>query len=172
MIYFTPERYVRLQAVDAASAEAAEKEWEQAEAQYLAHFQANRHRFPPSVQTLHEQVLLHDAQVLGMWSSEPAGSAANSFTILLQPETPANHVVQLNYQLLAKPQVVPSVLPAEYCSSAMMWLYDEIDVAGDPGTFTHRILFSSGEQLTLRASDVEVIRGSAIYLPSGSHKVA
>jgi hypothetical protein len=172
MIYFTPKRYVRLQSGDTAIAEAAEKEWEQAEANYLAYFQANRHRLPPSVQTLHDQVLLHDALVLGMWSQETEGSAAGTFTILLQPETPTNQVVQLTYQLLAEPQMVEDALQAEYCSSAMVWLYDEFDEEFGPGTFTHRILFSSGEQLTLRARDLHVVRGSAIYLPSGSHKVA
>lgn len=115
---------------------------------------------------------MHDALVLGMWSQETEGSAAGTFTILLQPETPTNQVVQLTYQLLAEPQMVEDALPAEYCSSAMVWLYDELDEEFGPGAFTHRILFSSGEQLTLRARDLHVVRGSAIYLPSGSHKVA
>lgn len=155
MKYFTPERHLRLGALDnEANFLAALQEWEDANTNYLAHVESIRPELPSELLHLSKEVLLHDAHVLSAYQQD------DLFVLTLQPELDDLRLVVLTYRL-AQELDVRTVLPPDSCTSVPLFTYDEMDLdvpaAGGP-TFRHNILLSNGLELTIRAYSVNVAR--------------
>ena len=165
MKFFTPELYVRLQQTDGGAMDAADAEWDAAAANYDRQLAALRDKLPVSALKLLDAPGLHDAEVLWM------GQAGPFFAILLKLDLPPQSTLLLTYRTVCKVDLNHNSFPAEFRSSQMQWLYDEIDVGGEAGSFRHSILFSSGVELKIEASEVQSAVVDTFYSPLAPSKV-
>jgi hypothetical protein len=155
MNYFTPERHLRLGNLDSeAEFLAAHQEWEEVNAEYLAHLESIKPKLPPELLRLYGEVHLHDAHVLSAYQQD------DQFVVTLQPELDARRLVVLTYSVTQEP-LVRTVLPPEHCSTCALYTYDELDLdapEAERPTFRHNILLSNGWELTIRFRSVAVAR--------------
>jgi hypothetical protein len=153
MRYFTPERFVRLQNLDAGSVTAALEDWDRAVRDYS---EAIARAEPCLPAPLRQFVVgsLHDAVLLGSWRQ------SDRLHLLLRPGLPGEPLVLLAYRLVEPPWVNTSALPPNYRTPRTDWLYDEIGIESD-GTFSHSILFSDGREARLRFTEFEYSRPEA-----------
>src|SRR5207244_25735 len=76
----------------------------------------------------------------------------------------------LTYSLVADPVVDTGVFPQEHCSTAMQFMYNEVDCIqdGDQPVYTESILLSNGWEMRLRFRDVQVVQAEPIYPVRGT----
>lgn len=160
MKYFTPDLHIRLQDASPARMDAADEEWERALAKYQRHLASIRAKLPSSAAEFLDQTRLHDAEVLWM------GQALPFFGILLRLDPPSLATVGLSYFVVRDVRFEKPVVPPEFCSSRMQWMYDEIDLGEQDRCFRHSVLFSNGSQLDLEARELHVVTLDTIYAPS------
>lgn len=166
MKFFTPELYVRLQQPRVADMDAADAAWEQAEATYERHLASTRDKLPDSALKLLDAPRLHDAEVLWM------GQAGPFFAILLQLDPPHHSTVLLSYRGDRKPQFENDVVPAEFTTAIMQWMYDELHLGSQADCFRHSILFSNGSHLELEAREIHITTVDTLYAPSMPSKIS
>lgn len=166
MKYFTPELYARLQDADPQRMDAADQRWEDALASYQRHVQSIGPRLPPSAREFLDRARLHDAEVLWM------GQALPFFGVLLRLDSPSTETVGLSYFVVRDVSFQRDVLPREFCSSRMQWMYDEFDLGTEERCFRHAVLFSDGSQLDLEAREVHVVTLDTVYAQFDSARVA
>ncbi len=158
MKYFTPELFSRLQNFDPGAMDAADADWEAAEARYEDRLRELGPAVAPVLKRF-EDVLLHDATV------ESISRRDDQFVIVLHKDVPPRDVVTLTYTLAGEPFIDRNALPPELRSQVMQFQYDEFDVErrGDLTYWTHSILFSNGWELRLPCRDVQVTLAQPIY---------
>jgi hypothetical protein len=170
MKYFTPDLWLRMQSgVGRDTFLKAYEEWEQA---LTAYTEEVSRIIPQDRGHLHLrrfalQESLHDAVVQGCWYA-----TEYRLNLLVQPEAPAERLVLLDYALVGEPVVNHGVLPREFCTPHVRWMYDEfalLDAAaqGDEPVFTHNILFGNGCELIVCFRKLEVSRHHALPLGQG-----
>ena len=165
MKFFTPELYVRLQQTDGVAMDAAADEWDVATANYECHLAALQDKLPASALKLLDAPGLHDAEVLWM------GQAGPFFAILIKLDVPPRSTLLLTYRTMRKVDFDHNAFPAEFRSSQMQWMYDEIDLGSETGSFRHSILFSNGGRLKIEASEVQSAIVDTFYSPLAPSKV-
>lgn len=159
MNYFTPERLVRLQDHSDEKQFLAElDDWEQALKGYRRQLEEIQQRLraiqPQFPKHLHkffrflDTISLHDARILVMsWGGE------RHFRIALHTEFQPERLVVLTYSLREPPQIQANVLPEQFRSEPISWLYDEVTLddrtrKGKP-VLRHSILLSDGREVGL-----------------------
>jgi hypothetical protein len=163
MQYFTPQRWIRLQDTsDEQAWSAAFEDWETMVRAYTEGKNRVLDQAPDALREFFEGESLHDGTVLAY---DLVGNDAHvhrgddsRLTLLVRPDTPADHLVQLVYTLVSPPIVTENVFPSEWCENYPGWMYDEIGVenhlsATGPSAdsvFTHNILLRNGMELFLR----------------------
>jgi hypothetical protein len=168
MKYFTPELWLQTQSgVAPETFLAAYEAWERNIDVYEEQLRRIIPAIPASrsygsLRRFAEQESLQDAIVLGAWFT-----SQDRLNFLLQPETPTERLLQLDYTLAAEAAVIPDVLPAQYRTSAIRWMYDELDVQAETAgtaepTFTHNILLSNGCEVILRFVRFRMARCQAL----------
>jgi hypothetical protein len=165
MNYFTPNLHLKLQRSNTAEMDAADAEWEQAEAKYEHRLAAIRDKLPQSAIKLLNGLRLHDAEVLWM------GHAGSFFAVLLALEPHLNTTVLLTYRTIGSVQFDNAHLATEFPASKMQWMYDEIDLSEQAACFRHSILFSDCSELQLEASEVQIMTVDTIYSPATPWKI-
>lgn len=159
MKYFTSDLHVRLQDASPGRMDAADEEWERTLAKYQRHLASIRAKLPASATEFLDQTRLHDAEVLWM------GQALPFFGILLRLDPPSLATVGLSYFVVRDVSFEKGVIPSEFCSSRMQWMYDEIDLGEQDRCFRHSVLFSNGSQLELEARELHVVTLDTVYAP-------
>ncbi len=153
----TPELYAQLQFARGSAVEPLYEAWESNGAVYRASLAALGDRLPASVRTFLEGVCLHDAEIRG-FETDPAADSAPAVAVLNLRLR--NRIYTLYYDLLEPPErasVEVGLTPEQHShvwatAGTPEWLYDEIDVLGDPADpsgFVHEVLLSTGEILRL-----------------------
>lgn len=145
MNYFTRERYLALQAQGDDAMDAADAAWADAVAHYDAYLQTIRPEMAEAVRELVDGFYLHDARVLSM------GRRGDTFVISLQLDVPPKELLTITYTLAGAADIKQDLFPWAKAGAAPVWLYEEIELAGeDEGRhFVHSILFSNGWELRL-----------------------
>jgi len=157
MKYFTPEKYLRLQARDTSAMDAADTDWEGAVADYERHLESIRPKLTESIRCLLDDYSLHDAEVFFM------GRTGDNLVIALRLKTPPRNFLVLTYMLLETPNVMATNWPGENLSSRALWLVDEIDLGVNmQPSYGQSILFSNGWQVQLTFRDVEIVSVQAM----------
>lgn len=165
MKYFTPDLHLKLQLPGSVDMDAADAEWEAAEAAYEHHLAAIRNKLPSSSLKLLNGLRLHDAEILWM------GQAGPFFAILLAVEPHHNPTVLLTYRTVGTFKFRAGDVSGNGRSAPMLWMYDEVDVGSQATSFRHSFLFSDGSELELEASEVQITTVDTIYSPTTSCKV-
>jgi hypothetical protein len=163
MKYFTPELLAQLDSTDAATANAADAEWDRRLEEYEAALQRLSPEMPAHIREFN-QLLLHDARV------ESIARHGNQLVMVLHKDVPPRQVVILTYDLTEEPLVNAEALPPGQRSPVMDFLYDELDLVrdGDQHQYTQSILFGNGWEMRLCFRDVRVTLAEPIYpVPSG-----
>jgi len=175
MKYFTPELWLRTQS--GADSQTFLKAYEAWERRIDAYEEQLARIIPQDRRYLHLrrfalQESLHDAVVQGCWFA-----TQYRLNLLVRPEPPAELLVLLEYTLVGEPIVNRNVLPAEYCTPQVRWMYDEFGLlegaaSSDEPVFTHNILLGNGCELTICFRRFEVSRHHALLpeLEPNSHK--
>jgi hypothetical protein len=165
MKFFTPELYGRMQRCDAQEMDAADAEWEDAVTQYERRLAMIREKLPESALKLLDGPRFHDADVLWM------GQAGPFFGILAKLETPFHGTVLLTYRTVDAVQFDRDAFHTDVRSSAMQWMYDEMDLGRQDGSFHHSVLFSNGNELHIEAHDIQFATVDTLYAPRVQSKV-
>ena len=162
MNYFIPDLLARFGSTDDAVADAAQAEWEQAHARYLAHLTAIRSNLPRAVRGLVRRFNLHDARVLTL------AFGRRSLSLVLALDAPRGQGLRIDYGLASNPVVIQHATPAEEETTPLEWLYDEIGLAERGGItlFTHSILFTRGRELQLAFYDLRLKRYRKVLSPA------
>ena len=167
MKYFTPDLWLRMQSgVNPETFLMAYDEWERELTAYTEEVsriipQDRRYRH---LRRFALQESLHDAVVQGCWFA-----TQYRLNLLVQPEPPAERLVLLDYALVGEPVVNRNLLPQEFRTSQVTWMYDEFALLGatdsaDEPVFTHNILFGNGCELIICFRQFEVSRHHALPL--------
>jgi len=158
MKHFTPDLYVRYQAVTEEAMDVADADWEKARTRYQKRLERMGPWLPRSLRALLTKFYLHDAEVLSM------GRQDHRFLIVLRLDVPPRSLVILNYQLTGLPVIRTGVLPPEHCSAHVTWMYDEVGRAGGTrAEWTHSILLSNGWEVRLRCRSVRVSQAETVF---------
>jgi hypothetical protein len=159
MRFFTPQRYVALQAPGKAEMDAADADWENAVERYESLVQTLRPHLPEPVRRLLDGYYLHDADVLSI------GRQGEHFVLQLQLDVPPHELLTLRYDLAADPDVDVAALPPEHRSTGMQWLHDELEQVGETGnpSYLHSILFSNGWEVRIPFRDVQLSTAQPVY---------
>jgi hypothetical protein len=160
MKYFTPDLIKRMNAADIKIVMSALEDWEVRVSAYDRRLQQIWTTLPRSVRHYLGHCRLHDAEFCGAIQAPPDGSRLS----LLARH--GDRLVSLHYELVGRP-VIETVLPAHGVS---LWRYDEVDIM-PRGVLVHRILLTSGEELTVRFRKFRVVEGSWL-LPAENGKKA
>lgn len=160
MKFFTPELYARLQRSDLSDVQAADDDWEKAEAQYERRLEAVRDKLPESALKLLDGPRWHDAEVFWM------GQAGPFFAILLKLEPPLSATMLVTYRTVEQVCLDRAAFANELRASVMQWMYDEIDLGNRAGCFRHAILFSNGSQIEIEAGEVQITTVDTVYASS------
>jgi hypothetical protein len=166
MKYFTADLLYRFGSEDAASAGAAQEEWDEACQRYNAYLDTLKEELPPGLRHIEEHYNLHDAKVRGMGRQGP------SFVLMLQLDTPPHSLLTFTFELVGEPVINPTALPCELRSTGDVtdWQYVELDrSAGEPPTWFWSILFSNGWEVRLPFRDVAVQEVQAL-IPAPPHE--
>lgn len=166
MKYFTPELHVRLQADGPRAMDAADAEWEQALAKYQRRLKSIRPKLPASACEFLDEARLHDAEVLWM------GQSGTFFGVLLRLDPPSIAALGLYYSGARDVHFDREAIPREFSGARMLWMYDEVDVGAEDGSFRHSVLFGDGSLLELEAREVHVTSLDTIYAQFDSLRVA
>src|SRR5205085_1062120 len=123
MKYYTPDLWLRMQ--KGASRETFLPAYDEWERRITAYTEEVSRIIPQDRRYLHLrrfalQESLHDAVVQGCWFA-----TEYRLNLLVQPEPWAERLVLLDYALVGEPMVNRSVLPREFCSAQVTWMYDE-----------------------------------------------
>lgn len=165
MKYFTTDLYSALQSPDAASMDAADARWAQAQQDYESHLSSIRGTLPKTACKLLDETRLHDADVLWMGQSGPY------LAILVKIDSGNDTTKLLTYRVTDKVRLARNCLPVEVRSSVMQWLYDEVDLARMRDWFTHSIVFSDGTELKIEASEIQITSVDTLYAPTRAQQV-
>ncbi len=166
MKYFTPELFVKLQAGEDGAMEAADLAWENASDRYSRRLRKIKAALPPPIRDFIEGYYLHDAEVLRIARLD------DSFILEIRPESPPQELLFLIYSLVQPPTIEHDVLPGEYCSQAVRWLYDELDVIRGGQGFSHEILLSNGWQVRIRFRDMQLLAANDLMAEATSQTIA
>lgn len=153
MKYFTPELIVAYGSDDPTIWKEAEARWDAACAQYNAALASLKPSLPSGLRRIEESYSLHDAVIRGM------GRRQETFVIVLQLDSPPQHLLTLTYDLIEEPIIRQDVLPADYRSTGDLidWQYDEIEKASEqPPTWRQSVLLSNGWEIVLHFRDIQV----------------
>ena len=156
MNYFTPERLIRLQdRSDEQQFLAALDDWERVLERYRQQLNSIEQRLRgirpriPGFLIYLTKRSLHDVRILDMYCG-----GRGRFRITLHPESQPGRLVILTYSLTQPPRIKPHVLPEQFRSEPVAWLYDELTLESpiDKGkvVFRHAILLSDGSEVRLR----------------------
>lgn len=176
MKYMTPELYARMQFARGKDAVPLYDEWEANGVRYRARYATFADRLPASLRAFFDGVCLHDAELRGFETDDASSTAPGAVVMNLRLQ---DRFVTLYYDLIEPPKrcavdldLTPEQHAAIWQTSGMPeWLYDEIDVLGDPADpagFVHEILLSTGEiiRLVFFAFDWHVhIIGAEVAVP-------
>jgi hypothetical protein len=159
MKYFKPELYLRYNSRDDATADRADREWEQAIQTYKKHLskfskEMNEHI---NVKELAENLCLHDAQLIssrGFISARPFQQAVRTWILSLRSN---GNIINIVYFLWGEAQVSTAQNKWPFSKLFTHWLYDEVDLEqGSPFHYWHRILLSDGSVISIPFLDVFV----------------
>jgi hypothetical protein len=154
MRYLRPELHVQLNSPDAEVSARAEAAIERADEQARQHWERIKPQLPPSVVQFGEEVMLHDAEVLGpAWITGPDHPSGGEVALIAQliGTLDARHertLIYLHYLVTAEPTVEVPVPSEVFRRGPAYWLWDEFDLA-DQGAFTHSILLTDGRVVTI-----------------------
>jgi hypothetical protein len=146
MKFFTPDLLARFGSADDATADAAHREWEQADGKYRKRLDRIRAKLPPAARELTRRFCLHDARLLTLGVRDDY----RSLFLFLSLDTPDGEGLLLEYDLVKRPQILKHPSLSEP-GTPLEWLYDEFGVGRGRGhpTFKHSILFTGGRELDL-----------------------
>jgi hypothetical protein len=123
MKYFTPELLTRIQSLDDNTANAADRDWERAIVRSNRRWKKIKQVFPKEVERFEETpICLHDARLLSM------GLEGETFIMVLQPELPAQTLVELTFTLEREPVIDRQAVPGHKESDWVEWMYEEWDI--------------------------------------------
>ena len=162
MKYFTPDLLIRYGSPDVEVAEGAFKDWERRQATYLTKLDAIREKLPKKLQSLLKNFYLHDAKVVGAFTSK------KTFFIVLQLDAQRDRFLVVRYKLAGKPRFFEHSSAAEK-TPPLEWLYDEIHVqkAKPSPVFRQSILFTGGRELRLAFRDLDWDTYRRVLSPRG-----
>ena len=158
MKYFTPDLIARLDAPEAAVADAADAEWDRRLEEYEERLSRWMPKLPEHMRAFNE-LLLHDARVSSM------GQYGDRFVLVLLKGIPPRDLVTLTYTLAEAPAIDKEALPPGLRSPVMDYQYNEFAVVrdGDDPLYEESILFGNGWEVRLRFGDINVSIGEPIY---------
>jgi hypothetical protein len=158
MKYFTRDLLDRFGSPDPAIADAANTEVENTLSRYERHLAQLRPRLPDHMRRFLDELLLHDAVVLGL------ARQTDSFLMTLQLDPSPHDLAFLTYQLLEPPVIVRDEASSDSDAEPMTFLYDEFDVEDHSGgpVYTQSILFSNGWEVSLRFRQEHVSLAEAL----------
>jgi hypothetical protein len=123
MKYFTPDLLTRINSLDEEVMDAADEEWERAIKRYRRRITQIKEALPAGVQHFRRNhVCLHDARLLSI------GREGETFSMVLQPEPPAQTLVELTFTLEREPVIDRQAVPGHRESDWVEWMYEEWDI--------------------------------------------
>ena len=150
MKYMTAQLYAQINETDGADIASLYEEWEANGVAYRARLAEIGEGLPESLNQFLATMCLHDAEWRGFDVPEITPGVA---TVSIRQD---GRAVTLYYDLLERPErtrVVADTQQTVWDATGMpLWLYDEVDVLGDPADptgFVHEVLLSSGEVVKL-----------------------
>jgi hypothetical protein len=164
MRFFTTDLLVRFNSTDDGQADMADAEWEAAIRAYRSHLDQFRAGMSSSVRRLAD-LNLHDAEFLAVEeviepstgpSVELSGPPAWSAMAIVNVRH-GGKVISLLYGLWDRIREFAAPVDWPFSPNQVHWHYDELDlVAGRPGGYLHRVLWSDGRILELPFSSIVI----------------
>jgi hypothetical protein len=155
MNYFTPALIKRMNDPDIHVVVSALEEWETQLAAYERRLKALGPKLPRSIKRYLHGVHLHDADFCGALETKGRSRRHAKLSLLFRQR---DQMVTLQYDLIG-PLKIKRPLTREHWTTRPLLGYDEFEL-GRGGQWEHRILLSTGEELTMRFTKFQVIQGN------------